>query len=104
MKKPYRTPAVQSWYPIDRPWFDIPTGWKQHAATWLLHMAERVYLRAYGWQRIGLDEWRPPETHPKAPDVYRGGHAINSQRYYLRIEKVAQRERERRANADATKH
>lgn len=50
----------------------------------ILRLAEDLFLRAYGWKKIGEDEWTPPMTYARQEKVgkrYRGGHAVNSQKY-----------------------
>lgn len=52
----------------------------------LLHLAERFFLFAHGWKRVGKDEYTPPMVGryarpDKAGQLYRGGHAVNSQKY-----------------------
>lgn len=48
----------------------------------LLKFAEACFLFTHGWRYEGRDRWRCPEGYPvKKHDVYRGGHALNSQRW-----------------------
>lgn len=50
----------------------------------ILKLAEDLFLRAHGWLKIGDDEWTPPKSYGRPEKVgkrYRGGHAVNSQKY-----------------------
>ena len=51
----------------------------------LLRLAERFFLFAYGWKAIGNDNFLQPVGYEnkQGPWGYRGGHALNSQKYYL---------------------
>lgn len=50
---------------------------------WMLRLAETLFLRAHGWEKVGPDTWTPPLTYnpEKVGKDYRGGHAVNSQKY-----------------------
>jgi hypothetical protein len=50
----------------------------------ILKFAEVIYLHAHGWKKVGKDTWTPPPNYGRPNKVgkqYRGGHAVNSQRY-----------------------
>lgn len=51
----------------------------------ILKLAEFLFLKAYGWTYLGKDKWKPPEWYDekKKGREYRGGHAVNSLKYYL---------------------
>lgn len=55
--------------------------------TTILKVAECIFLHAYGWTRI-RGEWTPPKTYErpkKVGNLYKTGHAVNSQKYTSRM-------------------
>lgn len=53
-------------------------------STKLLLAAERFYLRAHGWIKVGPDSWDTPLDYKfKARLGIRQGHAVNSQKQDL---------------------
>lgn len=51
----------------------------------LLKAAEFVFLQAHGWKLQKKDHWSPPDSYDdsKKDRLYRGGHAVNSQKYNI---------------------
>lgn len=64
-------------------------------STWLLELAERLFLHSYGWTKREDGRYDPPEDYPNSTEVAKGSgeivgkktyvrsYAINSQKQYI---------------------
>jgi len=61
-----------------------------------LAAAEAFFLEAHGWTKIGKDDWSCPDYYDdrKKTRTYRGGHAMNAQKYYNAHTPFFEKERE----------
>ncbi len=69
---------------------------RRRFASWLLEIAEWIYLRLYGWRRDNIEEWTAPAGYPKRHCGVPKGKAVNSQKWHAADEARMRRLEKRR--------